>query len=68
MTGTSWTSLSQELPPGWTIARNRPHPRIVAVSRPSPTAVHVVVAREHAELIEKIRAATGRAGQVKLTA
>lgn len=62
--GTSLIAPDQELPPGWEIARNRPHGLIEAVRRLSPTGIHVVVARDRTELIERIKATTeaGKAG------
>jgi len=59
--GTSWTGLGQELPEGWAIARDRPHGLVEAVRRLSPTAIHVLVARDWAELLDKIRATSSGA-------
>jgi hypothetical protein len=51
----SWL-MDQELPDGWEFARNRPHGLVEAISRPTPTSLHVLVARDLRELMEKIRA------------
>ena len=56
---TSWL-MGQELPEGWELARDRPHPLLEAVSRPTPTIVHVVIARDWAELIDKLQAIAAR--------
>jgi hypothetical protein len=56
----SWTAHSKELPAGWHIATSRPHPLIEAVSWPTTTSIHVVVARTWNELIWRVRAADAR--------
>ena len=52
---TSWL-MDQQLPDGWEFARNRPHGLVEAVSRPTPTSLHVLVARDLRDLLEKVRA------------
>ena len=52
---TSWlANLGQELPPGWIIQPCRPHGLLEAISRPSATALHVVVAKNKDELLAKL--------------
>jgi hypothetical protein len=50
----------QELPWGWMIARDRPHGLVEAIRRSSSTEMHVIVARDKAELLDKLRAAASR--------
>jgi hypothetical protein len=57
MMAVSWL-MAQELPDGWEVARNRPHGLIEAISRPTPTSVHVLVAHDLRELRAKILAVT----------
>jgi hypothetical protein len=59
--GKIWAEPNQELPEGWAIARDRPHGLVEAVRRPSPTAIHVLVAWDNAALLEKITAAASSA-------
>ena len=60
---TSLPAPSQDLPDGWAFSTGRPHSLVEAEKRLSPTALHVLVGRNRAEVIKKIRAVEARAEQ-----